>query len=187
MKDQAQITCSKSDGVGKREGEKKGCVQGGRIAKARTAATSDVRYTNDGAQPLIYRPPSSKSVRPVTSLSLEPAHRVSLPYSEKIICKMNGFVAAATDGDVVHLPVIDISEETLEVGRQMLDAAVKYGFLYVDTKGTLFTEERVDRLFDSVLFHPLISSHLLPSLLIISVKKVLFIAKGGKGRMYDWG
>jgi isopenicillin N synthase-like dioxygenase len=50
-------------------------------------------------------------------------------------------------GEVVDLPVIDISKPTLEIGKQMLAAATKYGFLYIDTNGTGFTEEILDREF----------------------------------------
>jgi isopenicillin N synthase-like dioxygenase len=54
---------------------------------------------------------------------------------------------AAQVAEVMHLPVIDISNPTLEVGKEMLAAATKYGFLYIDTNGTGFTEEIVDREF----------------------------------------
>ena len=49
--------------------------------------------------------------------------------------------------EVVHLPVIDISDPTLAVGKEMIAAAAKYGFLYIDTNGTGFTEEIVDKEF----------------------------------------
>ena len=61
---------------------------------------------------------------------------------------MNG--TAHANGDTVQLPVIDISNPTPDVGRQMIDAAAKYGFLYIDTKGTDFTQEVVDRQFELV-------------------------------------
>lgn len=48
----------------------------------------------------------------------------------------------------IQLPVIDISKFTAEVGQQLLDAATKYGFLYIDTNGTGFTESMVDRAFE---------------------------------------
>ena len=54
---------------------------------------------------------------------------------------------AAQAGEVVHLPVINISKPTLAVGKEMISAAAKYGFLYVDTNGTGFTQEIVDREF----------------------------------------
>jgi isopenicillin N synthase-like dioxygenase len=48
----------------------------------------------------------------------------------------------------IQLPVIDISEFSPEVGKRVLDAATKYGFLYLNTKGTGFTEELVKREFE---------------------------------------
>ncbi|KAJ5492228.1 Oxoglutarate/iron-dependent dioxygenase [Penicillium expansum] len=48
----------------------------------------------------------------------------------------------------IELPVIDISNpHDPAVGKAMLDAATKYGFLYVNSKGTDFTVEDVDRGF----------------------------------------
>ncbi len=52
--------------------------------------------------------------------------------------------------DTLTLPVLDISDLTAEGGRQMIDAAAKHGFLYVDTRGTDFTPEVVDRQFELV-------------------------------------
>ncbi|EXJ94199.1 hypothetical protein A1O1_02592 [Capronia coronata CBS 617.96] len=48
----------------------------------------------------------------------------------------------------LRLPVIDISEFSVEVGKQLFDAATRYGFLYIDTKGTGFTEGMVDQEFE---------------------------------------
>lgn len=49
---------------------------------------------------------------------------------------------------VIHLPVVDVSNVTSEVGRQMLDAAVRFGFFYVDSRNIPeFTSEIVDRTF----------------------------------------
>ncbi|KAJ5932367.1 hypothetical protein N7516_006856 [Penicillium verrucosum] len=48
----------------------------------------------------------------------------------------------------IELPVIDISDpHDPAVGKAMLDAAAKYGFLYVNSKGIDFTVEDVDRGF----------------------------------------
>ena len=58
----------------------------------------------------------------------------------------NGATAVAA----LQLPIFDISDPTPEVGRSMIEAAAKYGFLYVDTKGTGFTEATVDRQFEMV-------------------------------------
>ncbi|KAJ6078995.1 hypothetical protein N7467_008748 [Penicillium canescens] len=49
----------------------------------------------------------------------------------------------------IELPVIDISNpHDPAVGKAMLDAAAKYGFLYVNSKGTDFTAEDVDHGFE---------------------------------------
>ena len=50
----------------------------------------------------------------------------------------------------VKLPLINISEPKPEVGHQMIDAAAQYGFLYIDTRGTDFTPEIVERQFELV-------------------------------------
>jgi hypothetical protein len=51
----------------------------------------------------------------------------------------------------IELPVIDISDPNdPAVGKAMLDAAAKYGFLYVNSKGSDFTVEDVDRGFGLV-------------------------------------
>ena len=53
----------------------------------------------------------------------------------------------------IELPVIDISNpHDPAVGKAMLDAAAKYGFLYVNSKGTDFTTEDVDHAFGLVRF-----------------------------------
>lgn len=55
----------------------------------------------------------------------------------------------------IELPVIDISNpHDPDVGKATLDAAAKYGFLYVDSKGSDFTREDIDHAFDLVrIFH----------------------------------
>ncbi|EXJ75139.1 uncharacterized protein A1O5_01835 [Cladophialophora psammophila CBS 110553] len=47
----------------------------------------------------------------------------------------------------IQLPVIGISDFTVEVGKKVLEAATTFGFLYIDTNGTGFTESIVDREF----------------------------------------
>lgn len=49
--------------------------------------------------------------------------------------------------DILTLPIINISDPSPEVGRQMIDAAARYGFLYIDTRGTDFTPDVVERQF----------------------------------------
>ena len=54
-------------------------------------------------------------------------------------------------GTSIELPILDISNpEDPAVGEAMLDAATKYGFLYVDSKGTDFTAEDVRKAFERV-------------------------------------
>lgn len=48
----------------------------------------------------------------------------------------------------IQLPIINISNPTSTVGTQMLEAAREFGFLYIDPKGTDFTEDLVNRQFE---------------------------------------
>ncbi|RVX65907.1 hypothetical protein B0A52_10214 [Exophiala mesophila] len=48
----------------------------------------------------------------------------------------------------IQLPIIDITNPTTTVGAQMLKAAREFGFLYIDPKGTAFTEDLVNRQFE---------------------------------------
>ncbi|GKZ20088.1 hypothetical protein AbraIFM66951_008192 [Aspergillus brasiliensis] len=52
-------------------------------------------------------------------------------------------------GPPIELPVLDISNPLdPEAGKALLAAATKYGFLYVDSRGTDFTAAEVDRAFE---------------------------------------
>lgn len=54
----------------------------------------------------------------------------------------------------IHLPVINISNPTQDVGRQMLEAAAHFGFFYVDSRSLPdFTTEVVDHAFELVCFN----------------------------------
>lgn len=59
-------------------------------------------------------------------------------------------------GAAIQLPVINISEATPAVGKAMIDAAAKYGFLYVDSEGCGIPAEDVDAAFDMVRHDPLL-------------------------------
>lgn len=50
--------------------------------------------------------------------------------------------------DLIQLPIIDVSDTSIENGRRLVDAAIKYGFLYISPEGTLFTESLVQSQFD---------------------------------------
>lgn len=55
----------------------------------------------------------------------------------------------------INLPIIDISNpHDLSVGKAMLDAAAKYGFLYVASQSTDFSAEDVERAFGLVCTVP---------------------------------
>lgn len=48
----------------------------------------------------------------------------------------------------IQLPIIDISDPlNPAVGKDMLDAAIKYGFFYVHGKGSDFSAAEVDSTF----------------------------------------
>jgi len=49
--------------------------------------------------------------------------------------------------EVLDLPIIDVSDTSPNNGKRLVDAAVKYGFLYVSPNGTLFTEPLVQSQF----------------------------------------
>jgi hypothetical protein len=88
----------------------------------------------------------------------------------------------------IELPVIDISNpHNPAVGKAMLDAAAKYGFLYVNSKGTDFTTEDVDHAFGLVrLALRLIDIYLYAQFLTIPiVKEVLFVSRTGEADMPD--
>jgi hypothetical protein len=91
------------------------------------------------------------------------------------------------DSDVaapIELPVIDISDpHDPAVGKAMLDAAAKYGFLYVNSKGSDFTPKDVDHAFGLVrMNHPLYDLYMLDADLYL-VKEVLCIPRRGEGDM----
>jgi isopenicillin N synthase-like dioxygenase len=51
----------------------------------------------------------------------------------------------------IQLPIIDISDPlNPAIGKDMLDAAIKYGFFYVHGKGSDFSADAVDSTFDLV-------------------------------------
>lgn len=53
----------------------------------------------------------------------------------------------------IQLPVLDISNpHDPAVGKAMLDAAAKYGFLYVNSKGSDFSSADVDHAFALVCY-----------------------------------
>jgi hypothetical protein len=97
----------------------------------------------------------------------------------------SGHTHGDDDGDdAVDLPVINISDSTPEVGRQMIDAASKHGFLYIDTRGTDFTPEIVERQFELVSAHPS-PSEIERGLMRCLVEAVLLVPARGESCMSD--
>ena len=90
----------------------------------------------------------------------------------------------ATSAAAVQLPVFDISNPTPEVGRSMIAAAAKYGFLYIDTNGIDFTEAMVDRVFQTVCAS---NERITGSAdRRTSVKRLLLVARRRESRMHHW-
>lgn len=61
---------------------------------------------------------------------------------------MGSIANGHTEQEAIQLPVIDVSDPSPATGKRLLAAATKYGFLYIDTKGTGFSQEIVDREFE---------------------------------------
>ncbi|PLB38129.1 uncharacterized protein BDW47DRAFT_125831 [Aspergillus candidus] len=54
-------------------------------------------------------------------------------------------------GAPIQLPVLDISNpDDVATGKAMLDAAARYGFLYVNSQGSDFSAEDVKKAFELV-------------------------------------
>lgn len=91
----------------------------------------------------------------------------------------------------ITLPVIDISNpRDPTVGKAMLDAAAKYGFLYVNSRGTDFTVEDVDHAFGLVCgrdIHGYRSTIYSKSfkLTVLTVQEILCVARPGEGDLPD--
>lgn len=98
---------------------------------------------------------------------------------------------ASTSATPIQLPVIDIADPlNPAIGKDMLDAAIKYGFFYVHGKGSDFTAAEVDSTFALVnTFHFLYTFEIKSdcncwlTLIHSKVEKVLRVAKRGKREM----
>ena len=56
------------------------------------------------------------------------------------------------NGTVAHIPVIDVSEHTQEVGDNLIAAVIKWGFVYVRGE-TGFSSDVIERIFAIVCIH----------------------------------
>lgn len=53
--------------------------------------------------------------------------------------------------DFIELPLIDLASSDFDAaGKAILDAAITYGFLYIDSRSTVFTPDAVSRIFGMV-------------------------------------
>lgn len=84
----------------------------------------------------------------------------------------------------VQLPIFDISNPTPEEGRSMITVAANYGFLYIDTKGTDFTEAIVDRVFETVFASDEVI--IVPADQSALVQKFLLLTRRREGGMSHW-
>jgi len=57
---------------------------------------------------------------------------------------------ATSNGHGLQIPVIDISHADEATGEEMVDAAARYGFLYIRADGIGASPQFVDRMFERV-------------------------------------
>ena len=57
---------------------------------------------------------------------------------------------AALNNNVPHIPVIDLSNDTFEMGDLLIDALSKWGFVFIRSVGSGFTPAVIDRTFELV-------------------------------------
>jgi len=50
----------------------------------------------------------------------------------------------------VQIPVIDIADPTLKTGEELVDAATRYGFVFVRNQGSDISPPEIDRIFETV-------------------------------------
>ena|SRR6266536_4836625 len=91
---------------------------------------------------------------------------------------------AISNGDIVQIPMINISDRNATVGDALIDAAAKYGFIYIESKGTGFSLEHVDRAFELVSLGAGSVDYYLFSCLL--VQTILRFSPRGKGEMHDF-
>lgn len=52
--------------------------------------------------------------------------------------------------DQIDLPVLDISTPNAQVGRELVDAAVRYGFVFIRNQGSEIPPTEIDQAFELV-------------------------------------
>jgi len=56
----------------------------------------------------------------------------------------------ATDAGALHIPVIDILPGSAEIASHLVDAAARYGFVFVKGEGLGFSSQSIDDAFSLV-------------------------------------
>lgn len=52
--------------------------------------------------------------------------------------------------EMLHIPVLDLSNDTAQIGDLLVDAVSKWGFVFIRSVGSGFTPEIIDRTFEMV-------------------------------------
>jgi len=77
--------------------------------------------------------------------------RLDLVVVTDLICDKTAM--ATSDGHGLQIPVIDISRANEATGDEMVNAAARYGFLYIRTNGIDFSPPIVERMFALVYIY----------------------------------
>jgi isopenicillin N synthase-like dioxygenase len=56
----------------------------------------------------------------------------------------------ASNQETIDIPVIDISNAQSQTGEQIVNAVVKWGFVFIKAHGSGFTPEIIDNIFQRV-------------------------------------
>ena len=57
---------------------------------------------------------------------------------------------AALKGDVPHIPVIDLTNSTADLGDLLVESISRWGFVFIRSLGSGFTPGAIDRIFELV-------------------------------------
>lgn len=52
--------------------------------------------------------------------------------------------------EAVNIPVIDISNAHTQIGEQLIDAVVQWGFVFIKAHGSGFSSDIIDNMFQIV-------------------------------------
>lgn len=72
----------------------------------------------------------------------------ALIFLERISVKH--IIMPLSDQKAVNIPVIDILNADAQVGEQLVDAVVRWGFVFIKAHGSGFTPDIIDNMFQIV-------------------------------------